>query len=425
MATVKFYLRKKVLKDGTSPLVLKIIKDGKPSISRTEIRLLHKDWDATKRRVRSSHPSATQLNIFLKKRLAEAVGTAIETETINNNVSSKALIKKIKPNSGLNFLKYAQGYAATLRQAGKYTEWNSAIAGIEHFSNFLNGSDISFPDITVSLLERYKTYLFNEVKTGRREKPLSPVTVINKLAFIRTVFNQAITAKDVEQKHYPFGKGGMELKAPETAKRGLSVDDVIAIETVELVNPKYNHARNLWLVSLYCGGMRASDVLRLKWSDFKDSKLHYTMGKNNKAGSFTVPKNVAEKMADILLQYEGDKRHSDDYIFPELKIFLTLGNKFEVKKYISSTVSTISGVLRNHVAPLAGVDGKLSMHIARHTFGNLAAEMNMSLATLQKIFRHSSILTTMNYMKSFMDKDIGDAMETVFDFNREIKLVAV
>lgn len=421
MATVKFYLRKKVLKDGTSPLVLKIIKDGKPSISHTEIRLLHKDWDAKKRRVTSSHPNSTQLNLFLKKKLAEAVGTAIETETINNNVSSKALIKKIKPNSGLSFLKYAQSYAVTLRQAGKYTEYNSAIASMEHFSNFLNGSDISFPDITVSLLERYKAYLSNEVKIGKQEKPLSPVTVINKLALIRTVFNQAITAKDIEQKYYPFGKGGIELKTLETAKLGLSMSDVTAIENVELDNPKYNHARNLWLVSFYFGGMRASDVLRLKWSDFRDNRLYYTMGKNNKPGSL----KISERVSYILLQYEQDKRHADDYIFPELKIFANLNNKFEVKKYISSTVSAISGLLRNYVAPLAGVGGKLSMHIARHTFGNLAGEMNISLLMLQKIFRHSTILTTMNYMKNFMHKEIDDAMDAVFDFSREVKLVAV
>ena len=56
----------------------------------------------------------------------------------------------------------------------------------------------------------------------------------------------------------------MELKALETTKRGLSVVNVIEIENVVLENSKYHHARNLWLISFYLGGMRASDVLRLK-----------------------------------------------------------------------------------------------------------------------------------------------------------------
>jgi integrase/recombinase XerD len=421
MATIKFYLRKKVLADGTSPLVLKILKDGKPSISHSGISLHHTDWDAKKRRVRKTHPNATKLNNLLLKQLSEANNKAIEAQTVNSHVSAKALIKKIKPNSSISFLKYAEGYIATLRKAGKYVEQNSAKASTDHFSNFLDRSDIGFPDITVSLLERYKQYLANEVKVGKDEKNMAPTTVLNNLAFIRTVFNQAITAKDVEQRYYPFGKTGMTLKAPETAKVGLSAHDVMLIEDVELENPKYNHARNLWLISFYFGGMRASDVLRLKWSDFKDNRLNYTMGKNNKPGSL----KITDKVAYILSQYQGDKRHADDFIFPEFKTFANLNNKYEVKKFVSIKVSAISTLLRRFVAPLAGVTENLTMHIARHTFGNLAGEMNISLLMLQKIFRHSTILTTMNYMKNFIHKETDEAMDAVLDYDFRGLSVAV
>ena len=159
MATIKFYLRKKVLKDGTSPLVFKVIKDGRPSISHTGISFNHADWDPKKRRVRKTHPNNTQLNNYLVKQLSEANNKAIEAQTLNHTVSSKTIIKKIKPNSGLNFFKYGQNYTEALFKAGKYTERNSALASMEHFRGFLNGSDITFPDITVSMLERYKLYL--------------------------------------------------------------------------------------------------------------------------------------------------------------------------------------------------------------------------------------------------------------------------
>ena len=419
MATVTFYLRKKVLADGTSPLVLKIFKDGKPSISHTGISLFHADWDSKKKRVRKTHPNSTKFNNYLLKKLSEANDKAIEVQTSNDHASAKTIIKKIKPNSKGSFFKRVEDLAKELKQAGKYTERNSALASAGHLKDFLeNASDIAFTDITVTFLERYKQYLSNVVKIGKQKKNMSPLTVFNNLAFIRTVFNRAITDGVVEQKYYPFGKTGMDLKVPETAKVGLSSYDVIQIENVVLKNPAYNHARNLWLISFYFGGMRASDVLRLKWSDFQDNRLHYTMGKNGKPGSL----KATEKVAYILEQYKHEKRHEDDFIFPELKVLPNLNNKFEVKKLISTEVSAISTLLRRFVAPLAGVTGKLTMHIARHTFGNLAGEMNISLLMLQKVFRHSTVLTTINYMKNFIHKEADEVIDSVLDFTPKLKI---
>jgi hypothetical protein len=38
----------------------------------------------------------------------------------------------------------------------------------------------------------------------------------------------------------------------------------------------------LGIIVIIHAGMRISDVLCLKWSDFEDSRLHYTMAKNSK-----------------------------------------------------------------------------------------------------------------------------------------------
>ncbi len=100
MATVRFYLRKKVLADGTSPLVLKIYKDGKPSISHTGISLVHEHWDKKNRRVRKTHPNSTQLNNMLLKKLAEANNKAIakrSTTTFLQKRSSKRSSRTAEP----------------------------------------------------------------------------------------------------------------------------------------------------------------------------------------------------------------------------------------------------------------------------------------------------------------------------------------
>src|ERR1019366_1873062 len=106
------------------------------------------------------------------------------------------------------------------------------------------------------------------------------------------------------------GKDKIKIKFPDSKKVGLNKDDVAKIETVQL-SGEANHARNLWLLSFYFAGMRVSDVLRLKWSDFQDGRMYYTMGKNEKGGSLKVP----EKVLQILKQYEASKAKDSDLVF--------------------------------------------------------------------------------------------------------------
>src|ERR1700677_1963854 len=125
MTMIKLFLRKAVLTDGTSSLVLKVSKDGKPSITKTGINLKHADWDTKKQRVKTSHPNSTRLNNMLLKKLSEANDKAIELETNHAEVSSKTIMKKIKPNSGGSYFKQADAYLKTLKEAGKFNEYTA------------------------------------------------------------------------------------------------------------------------------------------------------------------------------------------------------------------------------------------------------------------------------------------------------------
>ncbi|WP_249356632.1 tyrosine-type recombinase/integrase [Maribacter sp. ACAM166] len=67
------------------------------------------------------------------------------------------------------------------------------------------------------------------------------------------------------------------------------------------------------------------------------------------------------------------------------------------------------------VAEKLGIDKKLSMHIARHSFGNISGD-KIPIQMLQKLYRHSSITTTVSYQSNFMYKETDDALEKVVDF---------
>lgn len=418
MATVNIVLRIKKPKEDIKnkeieyPLAIRITKDRKSSFLYTGYKVKEAEWDASTQRVKKSHQNSGRLNNYLIKKLAEATNTALELETIKTEVSSKAVKQKIKPTGGATFFPQAELYLENLKKAGKYNRFVSDRPRVKHFKEFLSGSDIAFSDITVSLLEEFKIYLKTTYKTKRKKdalgKPLTERSIINHLAMVRSIFNQAIKAGVTDKKYYPFGSRHIQIKFPDSMKIGLSSEEVRLLEQVELIDPSANHARNLWLFSFYLAGMRVSDVFRLKWSDIHSDRLHYTMGKNTKGGSLKIP----EKALAILTQYQDSKKHRDSFIFPELNQVEDIDDKFQIQKKISFATGRIDKILRNKVASKAGIDKKISMHIARHTFGNISGD-KIPIQMLQKLYRHSSVTTTIGYQSNFIYKDADEALAAV------------
>lgn len=408
MASVKIVLRARKNQDGTQPLIIQITKDRKSSIIHLGQHLKQSDWDAKAQRVKKSYPNAIRLNNLLLKKLAEATSKALELETEKEATSSRAIKQKVKPSAGMTFFPQAQDYLTNLRNGGKYNQYTADKPRIGHFYEFVEG-DIAFSDITVGLLEKFVVYLKSGHKSQNEKKAMSERTIANHLVVVRSVFAHARKNGVVKKENSPFGEGGIKIRFPDSKKVGIAPEDVTALEEVELLDPRHDHARKLWLFSFYFAGMRVSDLLRLKWSDFQNYRLHYFMGKNDKGGSLKIP----DKAASILQHYEQFKKSNDDLIFPELKD-IDSNNKFITQRTIAFKTSAIDKILRLHVAPAANINKKLTMHISRHTFGSIAGD-TIPIQMLQKLYRHSHVSTTIGYQTNFIHKDADDALDAVIN----------
>lgn len=414
MANIKVVLRKEVKKDGSSPLAIRITKDRKSSYVYLEYSINPKDWDDKNQKVKKSHPNSVRFNNYLATKVAEALNKSLEIEAEKKNVTSVAVREKLKPTAICTFFAVAKTYLEDLHASGKYNQYTADKPRIKHFKDFMKGHDIAFADITVSLLEKFKVFLKGNFKKLEADQfvAMSDRTIINHLVVIRSVFSKAIKAGIIDKKYYPFGSDKIKIKFPESIKLGLSSDEVKALEQLDLSElPIENHARNLWLFSFYLAGMRVSDVFRLRWSDIQNDRLHYAMGKNAKSGSFKLP----EKALAILKLYELERESFDDYIFPELKRLEKKESKFIQQRTIAFAASRIDKFLNKHIAPMIDLTKPLTMHIARHTFGNISGD-KIPIQMLQKLYRHSSITTTIGYQSNFIHKDADEALDAVVSF---------
>ncbi|TLP74166.1 tyrosine-type recombinase/integrase [Maribacter sp. ACAM166] len=445
MASVKIVLVKhKKKKDGTVPIAVRVTKNRKTSYIFTGNYIFEKEWNATERCLKKSHPNSTRLNNLLQKKLSEAHASLLDAETSNENLSTKQIANKVKrKGSGVSFFEAAAERIERKYKAGTFSVAKSEMSILYNIAEYLNLNS-SAPMETVikqiqerrkkrmvqgrkpehsmvddiKLFTKKKTLPFEEIDTAFLNKYKSfcaaylgqkTRTITNQLIFIRTLFNQVITDGEVDRKHYPFAGDKEKIKITSGHKIGLTREEILRIEDLNLeMQTSIWHTRNVWLFSFYFAGIRISDVLEMKWSDFKDGRLFYTMNKNEKPVSLKIPK----KAKDIIRLYEN-RRISTDNIFPFLD---NVNPKSEYDKFVKiRNASSLFDKYLKRIGKQCGIEKNLSNHIARHSFGNIAGD-SISPYMLQKLYRHSDLKTTIGYQANFIHKEADEALDAVINF---------
>ncbi len=444
MASIKIVRRKnKQRKDGTAPLALRISKDYKTNYQFLGQYVLEKDWDAERGRVKVSYLNAKRLNNYLLKKLTEAQDVVFAT---NDKATSKEVKDKVKGRLRKNsFFYIASERIKAKYDCGIYSVAQAELSILYNIEEFLslkkslskevaikdikerrrirvskarNGEYIMldglidfsknrtlyFEDISTAFINKYKT--FCTAYLGQKTR-----TVTNQLIFIRTLFNIAIKDGVVDEKCYPFAGEKEKIRVGSGLKIGLTKEEIEKIEALDLERGSTIwHTHNVWLIAFYFAGIRISDVVQLKWSDFNDGRLMYVMNKNEKPLSLKIP----DKASHILEEYKIDKKTNNGYVFP----FLASVNRNDPKDIFnkSRNASRLFNKYLKRIATLCDIDKNLSNHIARHSFGNIAGDTIHPLM-LQKLYRHSDLKTTINYQANFIHKDADEALDKVINFN--------
>ena len=101
-------------------------------------------------------------------------------------------------------------------------------------------------------------------------------------------------------------------------------------------------------------------------------------------------------------------------MFPDLNLMPDPTDTYEVQRRISAVIQKLDEALRD-IAKTLVISKKLTMHIARHTFGNISGD-KIPIQMLQKLYRHTSITTTIGYQANFIHKDADEALDAVISF---------
>lgn len=402
-SNTKIVLRKKPNAQGQYPLAIRITKNRRSTFKFIGHYIDLEDWDSVNQKVKKSHPNAALLNNLISSKLSEVTHCLITLQTQNKDCSARQIKHEVyRPSVRLDFFDYAKDHLELLEAEGKLNRLSVDSAWIKFISKYTNSKSLSFQEIDTRFLNKMKATLKNK-------NNLSETSVMNIMVLVRLLFNRAIKDRIIDKDFYPFGKGKFKIKFPPTTKIGLTKDEINILEGLENLSPSERHALNVWLFSFYFAGMRISDILFTGWSHIHDGRLYYRMRKNSKLLSLKIPKK-AKAILDIYLK---QKENNNGFVFPELSE-VNLKDPKDVYNKVKTSTKKFNDAL-GKISIKAGIKKKITMHIARHSFGNVAGE-NIHPLMLQKLYRHSDLKTTINYQSNFIHRDADEALLKVLDF---------
>jgi integrase/recombinase XerD len=405
LSMLKIIIRKdRINPQGVCPIALRITLHRESSYIYLESKVDPTSWLADKQLVDPDHQNALETNAEIHDILKEAE-FAYETLKRSSDFITVQEIRNlvVRRNKPVSFYEFAELRLAHQEKTNRISSWKSDKSRIANIRLFHKGL-LDFRKITPKFLEDLDTFLLTERKMkAKRSRD-------NHRILIRTLFNKAIRDGHVDPKHYPFSKGKIEIIIMPTLKVGLTVEEVVKIENLELESgSRLDNARNAWLFSFYNAGIRVKDLVCMTWRHVQDGSLGYTMSKNDKIGVH----EIHPKALSILNNYKKPDQQLDDYIFPFIPNLQKL-SKRSLNSHISTITSTLNSNLKK-IGQIAGISKKITNHTARHTFGNIAMD-KIGLRSLQKLFRHTSAKTTELYQGNFHTKKVDDDLNKVLDY---------
>lgn len=404
MASVKIVFRKdRVNKsNGLAPINLFIIKDRVITKVATGIKVTEKDWDEKNKKIRSSNRDYKELNYKLTDLYAKLNNKVIKNEFMDSGLSGQQLKEDQYGKKPLPFFPFAQEVIDKYKRQGQIATHARSQGIIEKLKAWEGTpASLTFQQITPDFLAKYEKHLRVKLNNGGN-------TIHSNLKFFRFLFNTAINSDKLDFKYYPFNK--YKIKAEKTQRQYLTEDELTAIINTDCSSGlKLDIHRDMFVFSAYTGGLRVSDVLKLKWKNLDKTHIHLTIKKTGGQLSIKVP----AKAFEIIEKYKPTKPDKNHYIFPVLPNNLDENNLVALDNEISKATAYINKNLKT-IAKLAEVNKILSFHISRHTWATRALRKGISIDKVSKLMGHAQIKETQIYAK-IVNEELDKAMDVFND----------
>jgi len=345
----------------------------------TSITISSEHWNKQKKEVRKSHPLHRQYNQLIQTHYRKVLEAYNQLLCKGEDVYLQNLTEALQGLKHENFFDFAnrtkiEEFKAS-KKLGTLKKYEVVLGKLKVFA----GEKLLLQQVNYELLKQFEHYLINTLNNSRN-------TVSANLRIIRTIVNEAIRY-DLYRGRNPFDL--LKLKYTDNTKEKLTLDELQRFIHAPLpAIPSLQLARDFFYACFLAEGTRAGDMIGMKKEYLQHGFLVFAQ---HKTGAQMMIAVVPELM-DIFNRY---LTADGDYIFPFLNKEtvvneIIIGNKLAyINKFIKE------------VCKYAGILKKVSTHVARHTYTDLALHVSGgNIYQVQQSLGHRSVKTTEIYSRN-------------------------
>lgn len=390
MASIKLVLiTAKADASGDCPVYIRLIKNRKVKYVTTGVKVKPSQWDEEEQRIKKNKQNSARLNAFLSQKRADADALIADEERSTKSVSARKLKEAIKGKESSNFFKYAEDRVKKLEGVLSISSVRNYKMYTKKFQTYVGHKDINFEDITVGMLTDYVSYMSNTLKNGATTQNYS-------LLILSMFFKQAIAEELIPMTLFPFSK--VKIKRDKGKRLFLNKDQFKQLKELDLdASSKEFIYRDMFMFSVFAGGLRFSDILSLKWSNYnaKEQRITKVIRKTGRLHQI----RIAEDAIKILNRYQKKGQNENDFVFPLIEDPEYFDSNAEYQHRMIENNTSLCGQKFRKIGKDMKLPFTLSFHLSRHTFATNALNNGMRIEYVSKLLDHTDISTTQIYAK--------------------------
>lgn len=287
---------------------------------------------------------------------------------------------------------YMEEIITRLKHDGKQRTSETYRSALNSFMKFRNGEDLIMDCLTSDIMESYEAW--------HKARGVAQNTISFYTRILRAVYNRAVEDEVIEdRKPFKHVYTGVE----KTVKRALPIPVIKKIKSLDLsLQNQLDYARDMFMLSFYMRGMSFVDMCYLKKSDLKDGAVTYRRRKTGQKLSI----EWTTEMQTILDKY---LENTSDYLIPIIK-----GPGTNEHSIYRNTSYNINRNLKK-VAQLLGLNFKLTMYVARHSWASAAKTKGIPLSVISEGMGHGSEATTRIYLCNLETSAVDKANSVILN----------
>lgn len=370
---VLFWLRRnKTNSEGLAPLMLRITYQNSKAEKATGYYVNPKEWNAVKQKVKGDSQSAGQINTWIDN-AAVKISDLFRVANLQKDIHIPSILQQVfsKPVDDPSLLAIMQehndlmlervGIDFTHSTYEKYVfTYNKLQAFISHQ---YKKKDFYLRDLDVKFILMFDHYLRTIEKNQHN-------TAVKYCLNLKKIINLAILQGKLANN--PFKNYKTVYK--DTKQVYLEHLELLAVANANLLKQNHQLVRDLFLFQSYTG-LAYTDMVNLTLNDITVDPLgrKWIIKPRQKSGIVsTIP--LMQQSLELINKYSFYSENNKS-LFPF----------YSIQKYNQYI---------GEVGVIAGLKKKLSSHVGRRTFGNVALSKGISINVISKILGHSNTIIT-------------------------------